>query len=108
MCHTRCICSTVQANINLLEVANWSKEDTLVLQRSCYEADHYSGCRKMSFHINYPNVLVPISPKSYPDPPVSQGNSCLQDTPNSGAKSTASLYLVYSVVGLFSLVYKLM
>ncbi|KAF6023514.1 Tbh [Bugula neritina] len=79
--------STVEDNIELLEeVPNWSKEDTLVLQRSYYETDHYSFCTKVSFHINYPNVLVPISPQSYPDPPVSQGNSCLQDTPNSGAK----------------------
>ncbi|KAF6023515.1 moxd1 [Bugula neritina] len=100
--------STVEDNIKLLEVTNWSKEDTLVLQRSYYETDHYSFCTKLSFHINFPNVLVPISPQSYPDPPVSQGNSCLQDTPNNGAKSTASLYLVYSVVGLSSLVYKLM
>ncbi|KAF6023519.1 moxd1 [Bugula neritina] len=101
--------STVEDNIKLLEeVPNWSKEDTLVLQRSYYEADHYSGCTKLSFHISFPNVLVPISPQSYPDPPVTQGNSCLQDTPNSGAKSIASLYLVCSVVGLFSLVYKLM
>jgi len=47
-------CSTNQDNIKLLEVTNWSKEDSLVLQRSYYEADHYSFCTKLSFHINFP------------------------------------------------------
>jgi len=47
-------CSTNQNNIKLLEVTNWSKEDSLVLQRSYYEADHYSFCTKLSFHINFP------------------------------------------------------
>jgi len=55
MRHTWYYCSTVQDNIKLLEeVPNWSKEDTLVLQKSYYETDHYSFCTKLSFHINYP------------------------------------------------------
>jgi len=55
MRHTWYYCSNVEDNIELLEeVANWSKEDTLVLQRSYHEIDHYSFCTKVSFHINYP------------------------------------------------------